>query len=179
MSVLKSEIKMSTLAEFASKLDNLYVNADKEYAQCEGAKMALLEASKKIEQHFGFIDKDMDEGKIDAEQAKMIKKYMMQVIGIVNNLATGAEVRIHQANGKRLSLDATVKLAKNMFDTEQARLNALKSIENEEAILGDTVSPRDRIPGQHPGDPMADRRKKDENPVSEELISQSEIKTDK
>ena len=151
MSAAKSEIKMGTIAELGSKLDELHLRAEKEVTQCEGAKSALIEATKKIEQHMSYVDKDRDEGKLSNEEASMVKKYVQQCMGIVNNLATVAEVRLFQASGKMQSAESAIKLARGMFDLEKRKLDAYNAAQEDEEITG-------RLPGQRPEDPFADRR---------------------
>lgn len=174
MSQMKSEVKVATLHEMGVKLDNILEAAEREMYQHEGGKQALAGAKKRVEQHLALVDRDVQEGKLDLEQASLIKKWVAQCVHIVENLGIQAEVQGYQAQGKVLNAKHVVAVAKAMFDREKAQLSALaeaeKAIaEGQSPIPQDMVGRPDARPvGTHPGDPLADRRVADDSVMAAE-----------
>lgn len=172
MSKMKSEVKVATLHEMGVKLDDILEAAEREMHQLEGGKQALVGAKKRVEQHLANVDRDVQEGKLDLEQATLVKRWVSQCVHIVENLAVQAEVQAYQAQGKVLNAKQVVAVAKAMFDREKAHLTVLAEAEKavaagESPIPQDMVGRPDARPvGLHPGNPLADRRTVEEPPAA-------------
>ncbi len=170
MSLEKADIKAGTAFEIGSKLEDRLEGLNRELSQLEGAKSALTQAAKALESHQKFVDKDLEDGKLDKEQHNLAKKYVEQCGGLVRNLLVGAEVRIHEARGQVQAMEGAIKVVKQVYDIERTKARALR---DEAALIDETASPDSTRPvGRHPGDPLADRR-------SSKSLSTEEAKTDK
>lgn len=156
MSIEKSEIKILTAQEIGVRLDDLVEAATKEEATLSGAKQALTTAAMKVEELQKHVEKDLDEGKIDLEQQKLIKPWIDRAAGVIRNLATQAEVNQLQARGKIMAFKQSVAEVKRVQDVEKAKVEAAKA-PPDTLIEG---QPAKRAPGQHPGDPLAKRRRR-------------------
>lgn len=156
--MIPSEIKMHMAQEIGTRLDDMLDGAKREVAIYEGSKQALGLAHSKVSDHLKYIDKDLEEGKLDLEQSVLVKRYIGQVLGILQNLCTGADVQKLQAQGKVLAFESSVKTTKSAFDIEKARVAMSKPAEG---IAGESAALsliRERATGEHPGDPLAARR---------------------
>lgn len=160
MSKLKSEVKAATLHEVGMKLDDVLEAAERELHTLEGGKQALHMGQKKVEQHLANVDRDVQEGKLDLEQATLIKRWVTQCVHILENLALQAEVQMYQAQGKVVGAKHVVAVAKSLYDREKAHLDALSQAEvrTEALVALEPAEGRQRVVGTHPGDPLAARR---------------------
>lgn len=164
MSEIKAEIKIATVGQIGSKIDDAVEAATKELHSYEGAEQALKQAIKSLEGLNAHVDKDLDEGKLEdmgpLQVAESIKRYIARCMGLVQNLATTAEVTCWKARGKVEALNTQVKILKGMYDAETAKLEGLRKAKDSGSIVDESGEklPVGRVPGVHPGDPLADRR---------------------
>lgn len=149
---------MLVASGLGAQIDDLLEGAQKEYQQHEGAKLALRNAKRKVEEHQKYVDKDVEEGKLTDEQRIVVKKYVAHCAAIVDNLGIQAEVQTFQLSGKIQGLESSIKVIKQMYDTEK---NKAEALELGPASLGPNFSTIDvvrRPEGSHPGNPIADRK---------------------
>jgi hypothetical protein len=156
--MIPAEIKMHMAQEIGVRLDDMLEGARKEVATFDGGKHALTLAHGKVTEHLKFIDKDMEDGKLDMEQSVLVKKYVLQILGILQNLCTGADVQKFQAQGKIAAFEASVKTTKSAFDIEKARVDLSKQAAVAPEAASQLSLERERPSGMHPGDPLAARR---------------------
>lgn len=173
MSKFKSEIRASVLNDMGSRIEDALDAAKRELAGFQGGRQALVLAKQKVEAHMASVDKDVDAGRLDLEQASLVKKYMSQCCHILENLGIQAEVQGYQAQGKIMATENLVKVTKTLFDQERAKLEAAEREEAGELpehLVGDPEDPRrpvQRPVGVHPGNVIADRKA--------EAIEQTEV----
>jgi hypothetical protein len=162
---LKHEVKALTYHEIGMRLDDQLDAAKSEQSGFEGAKQAFQLASKRVEDLTAHIDKEVKDGVMDIEQSTLAKRWILRAINVVSNLAMQSEVQFYQAQGKVVALTQAVKHTKNLYDQEKARLD--EAIAHEKAMAeaeakGETIEdpkrPISRPMGEHPGNPIADRR---------------------
>lgn len=153
---IQLESKISALGEVGNRLDDLLDASKLEQAQYEGARQALLEAGKKVEDHLAvYVKKDVEEGRLTIDEHVLVSKYMRHCLGILENLGKGAEIHALQSQGKIMAFTNAVQQAKHLFDVNQGRYSALQQIEQQ----GEKTRPE--VVGEkkgHPGNPLADRR---------------------
>ena len=130
MGITKSEIKMSAINELGNAVDDMLETAQREMHQANGAKSALVTAQRKVEELANVVASDLDEGVIEKlceepmEVAKYINRMIKRAGGVIDNLATTAEVQRIQAIGSAASLKVVVGIAKRMHDAEEAKVKA-------------------------------------------------------
>jgi hypothetical protein len=130
MGITKSEIKMSAINELGSAVDDMLETAQQEMYQAGGAKNALVTAQRKVEELANVVAVDLDEGVIEklCEEPMEVAKYVNRMIkragGVIDNLATTAEVQRIQAVGAAASLKVVVGIAKKMHDREDEKVKA-------------------------------------------------------
>jgi hypothetical protein len=150
---IKYEVKVLTYHELGVKLDDQLDSAKAELAQFEGAKMAFNVGKTKVEDLTAHVDKDIQENLMDLTQATLAKKWIL--------MAIQAEVQGYQAQGKVMALTRAVTDTKLLHDLEKVKLDAAIAAESAEAsdvIDLDPNRPVARPLGEHPGNPLADRR---------------------
>lgn len=160
MSQFKSEIRASVLNDLGSRIEDVLEAARKEFASFQGGKQALVLGRQKIEAHMGLVDKDVEAGRLDLQQASLVKKYMTQCSHILENLAIQVEVQGYQAQGKILATEGLVKMTKSLLDQEKAKIEATSVAEAAptDAVEEDSRRPMQRQVGVHPGNVLADRK---------------------
>lgn len=151
MNELKREVKTATLCGVGERMEVLREAARIEVSQWQGAKQALHELARKLEAHLAVVDRDADEGKLDDAQRATVKRYVDQCGGMARNLALAAEVQLFQAQGKVLALDRALLEVQQAYERAKAKSEAIAAAEAETAPVGRAV-------GQHPGDPLQERR---------------------
>jgi hypothetical protein len=156
----KHEIKSLVYHEIGMKLDDSLELAEREKHEYNGAKSVLAAARKSVEGLTANVDKELLEAQIDGDQAALIKKWLIRAVNVVQNLGLQAEVQSHIAQGKIVALTAAVKQAKSLYDAEKARMEALEVQEagGEGQVEEDPRRPVARPVGQHPGNPIAERK---------------------
>lgn len=154
MSNFKSELRASVLNDIGSRIEDVLESAKKELAMHQGGKQALALGRQKIEAHMSYVDKDVEAGVLDLQQASLVKKYVSQCSNILENLAIQVEVQSYQTQGKVIATEGLVKLTKTLFDQEKAKIESSTSLVPEE----ETSRPIERQVGVHPGNPIADRK---------------------
>lgn len=151
---MKHEVKALTYHEIGMSLDDSLDQAQKEKQIQEGAKMAFVAGKKHVEDLLAHVDRDVKEGILDLDQATLAKKWVVRAGSILQNLGLQAEVQGHIAQGKIAALTAVVRTTKSLYDAEKVRLEASSNLEGEI----DPRRPDARASGEHPGNPIADRK---------------------
>jgi len=152
VSELKAEIKMATAHHIGAKLDDQLEAAGAEVHRYEGAKEALKQAAKALESLMSHVDKDLDEGKYEElvtagplKIAETVKLYVQRSMAAVQNLAISAETNGFVARGKAQALQLAVKTAKDVYDTEAKKKEAIET-----AMKNGTLTEEARPEGVHP-----------------------------
>jgi len=173
---LKHEIKALTYHEVGVKLDDQLEIAEREQSELAGARTAFTAAKTAVEGLTANIDKDIKEGTLSMEEGDLAKRWVLRGAAILQNLGIQAEVQKYQAQGKVIALRQVVKVAKSLYDSEKQSLDEAVKLEEGTAEEIDPRRPDARALGQHPGNPLANRRdeaseapetSEDEAPLSE------------
>jgi hypothetical protein len=146
MRALKSELKQLVTHEIGVRVDDQLEAAKREQAVLEGRQAAFLEGAKTAEMLLGYVDKDIDEEKMDLPTAEHVKRFLVRTSHALNNLAAQASnFRIAQT-GKVQGLEQTVTLLKGMIDAEKVKAEALVTA----AAAPPAATPRERPVGAAP-----------------------------
>lgn len=164
MSKLKHEIKAAALHEMGMKLEDVLDAAKMELAKFRGVQEANKELMQKVEDLCAHVDNDLKAGVFDIATAGHVKKYILRAVEVVRNLGIQAEISSYTAQGRIQGTQKTIAMTKAMFDAERAAVVAIETVEKAVAA-GEEIRPHERVPGVHPGNPLADRvRKSDPTP---------------
>lgn len=163
----KAEIRVAAAHDIGVRMEDMLDEARAEVERMRGARLALVEAAKKLEEHLQVVGSESDQGKLDPEHVSLVKRYVNQCGGIVRNLATGAEAKLLIAQGKVAGLEQSVKEVKRAHDAARAKVAAFERgdlVEEEEGdqTVGAAADRPVRVVGEHPGDPLEGRREKPE-----------------
>jgi soluble cytochrome b562 len=120
MTVEKAQLMIRAAHDIGVKLDDYLEKAKADLAKVQGHQEALRDVIGKIEQHSKYIDKDLEEGKIDAAQAEIAKRYVQHCGGIARNLLVSREVTYQQLNGRVEALELSVRTTKSYSDMQYA-----------------------------------------------------------
>lgn len=160
---MKSEMQAAILHDFGVTVEDRLEAARSEMHRLDGAKQALAQAARKVEEHLVHVTKDIDEGKIDLQQAEREKRRILECSGILRNLAIGAEVGHHVSRGKMEALQglvATLAQSVAMAHERAKILSAAELVTSEvsnaqvrepSSMPAPSSAPMQRVVGSHPG----------------------------
>lgn len=149
----KSEFKASVVHELGCKIDDMSEAAKLEIARNEGAKTALILASKKVSELNLNIDKDVDDGLVSLETATLIKKYVIRAVSILESGAVSAENYRLISQGKFQALEMVVGNLKKIHSAELEKSQARKDIDESDESRG-----RNRVSGVGPSPSIKNKR---------------------
>jgi hypothetical protein len=170
MNIQKSEVKIALTKEFGKRLDEKKQAAVKEQHAMAGEVRALKNAAKKIADLMTHVDKDLKDGKLNEILgepllvAKYAKRQYQHAIGVIDNLATQAEVAAHRCAGLEIGFRQSCEFIEKMHAEEMQKLESLRQAIDEgkvKLVGGELVIGEDEAsngPGGHPGLPMKSKR---------------------
>jgi len=151
----KSDIKIGTINEIGSALDDLLEAALTKAEQAEGGKVLAKKGLAGIESILSAIDRDLDEGKFDEppdgplKQAALIKRWVLRCDESLKNLLMQAEGTSLQTEGRVAGLKAAVEIAQKRKTAEVSKARALQ-----EAIERGAIIVEDAPDGENGGRPV-------------------------
>jgi len=157
----KGEIKAATVHEIGCKFEDMLEAAKLDESRNEGAKTALLVASKKVLELSVHVDKDLDEGvfgDVDGPLAvaALIKKYITRAAAVLESGAASAENHRLMSAGRSQAFQQMIENMRKLHDLELEKSAQRKLAE---------VEGERRIPGVHPGLPLKQQRQLEEAPT--------------
>lgn len=164
MSLMKSEIKASTTFDIGERIDEKLEAARGMVHYATGGAAGLRQGSKLLEGLFEHVKKDIEAGLLDKTEGEPLKvaehvnRYIKRCMGVLENLATAADINVVRNQGKVEALEVVVKELKRNYDDETQRAAAQRASEGS----ADVLPIRGRADGVHPGMSLADRRKAEE-----------------
>ena len=124
MSEPSSDGNLAVLHAIGVRLDDQLEAAEAELLRCEGAVGGIAQTREKMEGLLGHVDKDVDEGKLDLEQAALAKKHVTRCLNLAEHMRTMADAQLLRARGAVAQADRAVKLIKSEYEAAKARLAA-------------------------------------------------------
>jgi len=127
----KSEIKQAVLQDFGCDADDWLEAARKSASGFEGARLALREASKHIQQIAEVIDADIDNGEIEKlDGPLMIAAYAKkQISRAIDSLALAGKNYSNRQISNQGEIAAYERVLKYLTDKRQVEINRLKALE--------------------------------------------------
>lgn len=161
MNIDKCEIKILVSRELGAQYAAMAKAAEQDVLRQEGARDALKLAAQRVGELGAHVDKDLEEGVLSAEDLKdpkrveiYIKRYIKRMWGVIDNLATTAEVARLNAFGRQRGLENAGEVVRVLCQSEQAKLTAIQQqIESGSLETGDG-----KAPDGHPGLPLKYQR---------------------
>lgn len=169
MSVEKSELRAAGMHEVGMRMDDLLEAAKKESIRCEGAVLALLQATKAVADLNAHVDRDLDEGLYDLPIATLIKKYLGRAVQATQNLGLNAANTRMTSAGAVQAYETAVTVTKKMYDGEMLKKAVVAAAE-----VAPITDIRSRGAGVHPAPTIKKQRLAEEQakntvrPVEEE-----------
>lgn len=119
----KGELKAAVVYEIGCKVDDMLEGATLDVARNEGAKNALMMATKKVSNLAVEVDRELDGGDFDKlgdpmEVAKLVKKYVTRAVAILESGAAGAENHRLISQGRAQAFELMVANMKKIRDGE-------------------------------------------------------------
>lgn len=160
MGVIKAEIKMETAHEIGCKVDDLLQATEKELHALSGAKTALHQAAVRIEGMQKLVEQDERDGKLTPDQYATAKEWVNRAVGQLRSMAVAAETNETQTRGKTLAYQHVIEAVKKVHAIEKAKATAVTAPEDTVVEGKEGAAMRARTTGQHPGNPLAKRRRR-------------------
>lgn len=175
MSIEKSEVKVGTAHELGCRLDDALESLTKDLYRLEGSLTALKHAAQSADVIYKTIDRDIDEGKIELEEASRAKKYIEKYVGVLNSSASQSENNRVVQMGKMQAMQIAVQIAKKFKDDEENKLNVLKTAYSNLKAQDVSDVKETRPAGVRPGLSIKERRLAAELQKKEEESDQKNI----
>jgi len=170
MGIDKAELKKAILQDMGIKADDRLDALTAELYRTEGAAGSLKTAAEVIERDvFARLRSDLEGGQLDADQAKTVDRYIRTCIHSLQHLAQQSNVQVPIMKGRLDEATEQVKRIKEEFDSEEAKIQAIRIAEaagtiqeteegGHEAVPSDEKGPSRRPPGVRPSGSLKDRR---------------------
>jgi len=179
MSLEKSRLRMLIAEEIGRGLEEQRDALEKMVLKQEGARDGLKKAVPGITDLMAALDAEFkDKGMIGGvlisdiggEPVRLVaavKRYLQRAIGVVDNLATTAEVAMMVTSGQVKGMNGAISHVKGSFyDKEKAKLEAVEKgiadgsivVEDGRLVQKDVSRESPRIPGMHPGETLKMQR---------------------
>lgn len=153
MNVSKAIVKVDLAKSIGAKYASMTKEAENSRLRQEGARDAIKEAAKRVGDLGLQLDKAFEDGELPAADLKdpkkieiFIKRWNRRAVGVLDNLATTAEMARVQATGRVKGLQAAEEYVRKLAEAEVSRLEELqRQLDSGEVVLEDVES------GGHPG----------------------------
>lgn len=157
MGLEKAELKRETANEIGNALEDVLEQGRLAQARKSGEADAWGAAAKSLEGLLGLVSRDVDEGKLDLEEAKLAKTWLLRAVNGAKGAAAEHLAAFHVAKGKVEALEVAVGVTKRIFDREATKAEALAQDD------GANGRGRARPVGAHPGAGVKARRLAEES----------------
>lgn len=147
MSLEKTKLRSAAMNEVGNRLDDVLEATKSEMHRAEGGMATATKALERSLQLTTLVDKDLDDGLIDIEGAKLAKGYLARVQSAMKSLVLEEEKRRNVAQGMVMGLDRAVKETKTMLDREDAKI-----------VVPETVPVAQRSVGGRPSGTIKEQR---------------------
>lgn len=164
MNLDKSRTKIDLTKVLGAQFANMSEEAGKDQLRQEAARDALKLAAQRVGELGLHVTKDLDEGVLSPSDLKdpktveiFIKKYIKRAVGVLDNLATSAEVARMIANGREKGVAAAEQVVRTMCEAEIAKLQEI-----ERQLQAGELTVEEVRAGGHPGLPLKYQRQDEE-----------------
>lgn len=141
---MKAALRASAINDLGNRFDDALENCMQQASMARGGASALIEGVRVIGLLHQHLDKDIDEEKLDLEQAKVVKSWLIKASTALENLSKQYENRILLAEGQVRAWKETVSLTKKAYELELSKMP--KDIEEMQAQADVTNAPEGRKP---------------------------------
>jgi len=177
MNVSKSMMKIDMAKSLGSQYAGMAKAAKEDQLRQEGARDALKLAAQRVGALGLQLDKALEDGELTPDMLKdpkqieiFVKRWNRRAIGVIDNLATTAEVARMDAVGRVKGLEAAEALVQGMAKSEVSKLEELqRQIESGEITVEDVQRPEAPLSLKHQreDEAAAEAAKAEETPPPE------------
>lgn len=127
MSLLKSELKQLVAHEIGVRMDDAREAIHRDAAVLEGKQNGLNEGAKAVEALCASVDKDVEDGKMDLEQATLVKRYLVRGVHALQTMAQQIGNQRITAAGRAQGVEHGIALLKGVIDEEKKKAVLLQA----------------------------------------------------
>lgn len=175
MNLDKSRTKIDLTKALGAQFADMSKEAGRDQLRQEGARDALKFAAQRVGELGLHVTKDLEEGVLSPSDLKdpktveiFIKKYIKRAVGVLDNLATTAEVARTIASGREKGISSAEQVVRKMCETEIAKLQ-----EVERQLQTGEMTVEELRTGGHPGLPLKYQREDEEAEAVEEPVAEA------
>lgn len=176
MTVEKAEVKILTANSIGADIEDMLEQAQKAEHMHEGAKIALADAAKRVNALAEHLRKAIQDGEVKLEELNepdkiegLVRRYIARAAGLLENLHLMSQNAQLGAAGMVTAYKNAMKAPMKVMEAERKKMEAIKEAIEEQQQSGehdlDLRNISARVTGQHPGDPLKNRRQPAEAPV--------------
>ena len=169
MNLDKSRTKIDLTKALGSQFADMGKEASRDQLRQEGARDALKFAAQRVGELGLHVVKDLEEGVLSPSDMKdpklveiFIKKYIKRATGVLDNLATTAEVARTIASGREKGIASAEEVVRRMCETEVKKLHEI-----ERQLQTGEMTVEELRGGGHPGLPLKYQREDEEAAAAE------------
>lgn len=158
MSVLKSQVRLSTLKDVGVLLSGQKAEVENKIQRSAGAIEAFLVAAKSVEGVMAVVDQDIDSGELELVEAGKVKKYLTRAVMGLKDKHRQAKREVAILGGRVSGLDKALEIVEKRHKVEEGKLALLQHAE-ESGGDGEVVElPHRRAVGTRPLPTIKQRR---------------------
>lgn len=161
MGTLPLDVKIGTLNEVGSALDDLLDLVKLDLNKAEGAHAAVTVVFNSVNKLNENIITELKAERITAEHAEIARLWISRAVQIIDNLLRNQANILFIARGAEAQNSKIVKAVKTMYDLECARKNRISSENPEDPVIVSDLAP-DKI--EKPVEPVVTSERKSPAP---------------
>lgn len=141
---MKAALRATAISELGNRFDDALENSVQQASMARGGAIAIMEGVRVIGLLSQRLDKDIDDDKLDLEQAKMVKSWLDRAANAMENLSKQYENKILLAEGQVRAWKETIGITKKAYELELSKMP--KDIEPTTSQSEVTNAPEGRKP---------------------------------
>lgn len=148
-SLVKAEIRIATANEIGVRMDDALEAAKSDVARADGAASAGVKIGDGIETVVGMMQKDIDDGKLDLEQGKLVAAWLARARTVASNYVVASHQVKTLAQGRVMGFEAAVASVAKLKTEEENKVRTILAAAALEDIAPDDVGPKPTIKQQY------------------------------
>ena len=158
-SLVKSEVRISTANEIGVRMDDALEAAKSDIARCDGAGSAAVKIASDIETLCAQAQKDIDEGRMDLEQGKLVLSWLQRSKSVADRHAAASQQARVLSQGRVAGYEQAVAMIAKFKGDEENKVRAVLAAAAAEGVAPDEVGPKPTIKQQYAAEDAAEAAK--------------------
>lgn len=119
---MKAALRATAISELGNRFDDALEGSVQQASMARGGVGALMEGVRIMGLLHQHLDKDIEEDKLDLEQAKVVKSWLNKASTALENLSKQYENKILLAEGQVRAWKETINITKKAYELELSKM---------------------------------------------------------